>query len=497
MYRSIFTFFLAILLSQAFAQLSPAVAYGDQISEPLLRENLTILASDAMEGRYTGKRGQKMAAAFISAHFEELNLVPPVNGSYYQPFEMYAVAPGNSYVKAGDLTFTSYDGIAYPGGLESDQEISLPLVFIGKGQKEDLTGIDINGKAVLVLSGIDEVQPAVDAIREKGSTAIFLVSTDTANFRTARAKIQREGRRARLSFQKPEIGKGNDATFYINQTVAEKLMGTTMKKLSEAAADPKKNKLKKIKQGRVSYKTDMEVRTVKTENVLGYLEGTDKKDELIVITAHYDHHGKRPTGEGDVVMNGADDDGSGTVAVMELARIFTKAAFEGHRPRRSMLFMTVTAEEIGLWGSKYYTSNPVYPLANTIVNLNIDMIGRSDAQHKDSADYVYVIGADKLSKELHNLNEEQNRMHTKLRFDYIYNDETHPDRLYYRSDHWNFAQKNIPIIFYFDGIHEDYHKVTDEVDRINFPLLRKRTQIVFYTAWEIANREQTIRPDKK
>jgi hypothetical protein len=497
MYRLIVTPVLIILLGKAFSQVAPAVEYGDQISESLLRENLTILASDAMEGRFTGRRGQKMAAAFISAHFEELNLIPPVNGSYYQPFEMYSTISGNTYVKAGDVSFDNFNGIVYQGALESDQEVSLPLVFIGKGQKEDVAGIDLQGKAVLVLAGVNDAQPAMDAIREKGSTAIFVVSADTADFRAARARIQREARRARLSLHKPDIGKGNDATFYITQAVAEKLMGMTIKKLAEAANDQKKTKVKKIKAGRVTYKTDMELRTVKTENVLGYLEGTDKKDELIVITAHYDHHGKRTTGEADVVMNGADDDGSGTVAVMELARIFTKAASEGKRPRRSMLFMTVTAEEIGLWGSRYYTSNPVYPLESTIVNLNIDMIGRSDPQHKDSADYVYVIGADKLSKELHNLNVEQNRLHTNLRFDYIYNDESHPDRLYYRSDHWNFAQKNIPIIFYFDGIHEDYHKVTDEVDKINFPLLRKRTQCVFYTAWEIANREQTIRPDKK
>src|SRR5690606_5012300 len=155
----------------------------------------------------------------------------------------------------------------------------------------------------------------------------------------------------------------------------------------------------------------------------------------------------------------------GTVSVMQIAKAFVQAREDGHGPRRSILFMTVSGEEMGLLGSDYYTQNPVFPLSNTVVNLNIDMVGRRDPQHKDSAPYVYVIGSDKLSTELHNLSEEVNKNTTKLIFDYTYNDQNHPDRLYYRSDHWNFAKNNVPIIFYFDGIHEDYHRPSDEVDK--------------------------------
>jgi Zn-dependent M28 family amino/carboxypeptidase len=182
---------------------------------------------------------------------------------------------------------------------------------------------------------------------------------------------------------------------------------------------------------------------------------------------------------------------------MELAKIFAQAKKEGKGPRRSMLFMTVTGEEKGLLGSEYYSENPVFPLDKTVVDLNIDMVGRRDTQHKDSAPYVYVIGSDKLSTELHKLSESVNKTYTNLVFDYLYNDQNHPDRLYYRSDHWNFAKKNIPIIFYFDGIHEDYHQPSDQVEKIEFDLLTKRAQCVFYTAWEIANREQRIMPDAK
>ena len=250
-----------------------------------------------------------------------------------------------------------------------------------------------------------------------------------------------------------------------------------------------------MKTGSLKYRVSLNFSTLKSENVLGYLEGSDKKNELVIVTAHYDHIGLNSHGE-DKINNGADDDGSGTVTVLELAKVFAKAKQEGNGPRRSMLFMTVTGEEEGLFGSEYYAEHPVYPLASTVVDLNIDMIGRTDAEHLDSLDYVYVIGSDKLSTELHELSEKTNATYTNLNFDYTYNDVNHPTNLYKRSDHWNFARKGIPIIFYFDGIHEDYHLPSDEIEKINFDLLAKRAQCIFYTAWEIANRDKRIVVDK-
>jgi len=303
-------------------------------------------------------------------------------------------------------------------------------------------------------------------------------------------------RGGRMSLQKGGAPNADKGSFFINQPVAEKIFSTTYAKLKTAAEDPKHKAVGKVKPGKASYGVTVGTTTIKSENVLGYLEGTDKKDEVIVVTAHYDHIGVGGQGE-DKINNGADDDGSGTVSVLEIAKAFAKAKKEGHGPRRSILFMTVVAEEQGLHGSNYYTQNPVYPLANTVVDLNIDMIGRTDPEHKDKPDYVYVIGSDKLSKELHDINELQNKDHTQMALDYTYNDEHHPTNLYQRSDHWNFAKNNIPIIFYFDGIHEDYHKPSDEVSKINFDLLAKRAQLVFYTAWELANRPERIANDKK
>lgn len=230
-----------------------------------------------------------------------------------------------------------------------------------------------------------------------------------------------------------------------------------------------------------------------SENILAYIEGTEKPNEIVVISAHYDHIGMNEEGK---IFNGADDDGSGTVAVMEIAEAFQKAKKAGKSPKRSLLFLHVTGEEIGLLGSKYYVENPVYPLSNVVANLNIDMVGRSDKEN-EGKDYVYVIGSEMLSSELKKINEAANNSQTKLELNYKYDDPKDPMRLYYRSDHYNFAKNNIPVIFYFNGVHEDYHKPTDTPDKINYDLLQKRTRLVFSTAWELANREQRIIVDGK
>ena len=229
---------------------------------------------------------------------------------------------------------------------------------------------------------------------------------------------------------------------------------------------------------------------VRGENVLGYIEGTDLKNELIIITAHYDHLGKHDS----LIFNGADDDASGTAGALEIAEAFMLAKKEGNGPRRSILVMPVSGEEKGLLGSKYYTDNPVYPLKKTVANLNIDMIGRIGDFHTHP-NYVYLIGSDMLSTELHNISEEVNKKYTKLELDYTFNKEDDPNRYYYRSDHYNFAKNNIPVIFYFNGIHEDYHKPTDTIEKLDFEKIRKISKLIFLTAWELANRTERIKLD--
>ena len=247
-------------------------------------------------------------------------------------------------------------------------------------------------------------------------------------------------------------------------------------------------------QGTENYFQPMELnikgKMVKTENVAAIIEGNEFPNEYIVISSHLDHVGI----QNGMIHNGADDDGSGTVAMLEIAEAFQAAAATGQGPKRSIIFLHVTGEEKGLLGSSYYTKNPLYPLEDTMANLNVDMIGRLDPKRTDKdPNYIYLIGADKISQELHDISEATNKKYTQIKLDYTYNDDKDPNRFYYRSDHYNFAKNNIPVIFYFNGTHEHYHAPSDTPDKINYDMLAKRSKLIFYTAWELANRKNKIK----
>jgi len=232
--------------------------------------------------------------------------------------------------------------------------------------------------------------------------------------------------------------------------------------------------------------------TKATQNVIAYIKGREKPDEVLIISGHSDHEGFTSTG----IYNGADDNGSGTAAIMEIAQAFKIAEKNGISPKRSIVFLHLTAEEIGLIGSTYYTKHPVFGLNKTIANLNIDMIGRIDEKHKDNPNYIYIIGADRLSQELHFISEAANRNFTKLDLDYTYNAEDDKNRYYFRSDHYNFAQNGIPVVFYFNGEHKDYHKTSDTAEKLDYDLLEKRTKLIFTTAWYLANSKNRVKVDQ-
>lgn len=228
-----------------------------------------------------------------------------------------------------------------------------------------------------------------------------------------------------------------------------------------------------------------------SQNVLAYIEGTIYPDEVIIISAHLDHLGNLDG----TTYYGADDNASGTAAIMEIAKAFKIAKQDGFGPKRSLLFLHLTAEETGLYGSSYYVKHPLFALEKTVVNLNIDMIGRIDKiyEKKANQNYIYLIGTNRLSTALHYISEAANEQFTQLILDYKYNDANDPNQYYYRSDHYNFALQNIPVIFYFSGDHDDYHKPTDTPDKIIYPLLKNRTQLIFSTAWYIANAESRLK----
>ena len=501
MKKLLLTLLIASTFVRGYAQNQDAIKYAATIHKQDLYGHLSILASDALEGRETGKRGQKMAAAYIRAYFQELGLIAPVDTkggkSYFQEFDLENNQPGDTYFKIGKEKKSNGKNTLYWGRMNSDSEQTIKAVFVGEGDTATFTSMDVKGKAVVIQAKgeFDLLRQKRNYADEQGAAIVLMVNTDSQkDFDEFMDKWKGYFMRSSMNFAtKDPITSGG--LFFVSPENAAAVLNSSVDKINTALTDykaGKKKALKKIKPGKFTYKTARGKKTIRTENVLGFLEGTDKKEEVVVITSHYDHIGKI----GDKINNGADDDGSGTSSVLEIAEAFVKAKAAGKGPRRSILFMTVTGEEKGLLGSEYYSNHPVFPLENTVVDLNIDMIGRIDPEHEKNSNYVYLVGSDRLSTELHDLSEKANETFTQLDLDYTYNDESHPDRIYYRSDHWNFAKNNVPIIFYFNGTHADYHKPTDTIEKIEFELMAKRAQLVFHTAWVIANRDQRIVTDK-
>lgn len=465
-----------------------ASIYANTINKSDLRKHLTILASDEFEGRETAMPGQKKAAEYIANYFESISLKKGVHDtSFFQTFPVVVKDPSKVHINVDGKELTFLKDFFYMGSFADTNMIGMNLAYlnygvIGEGYS-DYENIDVKGKIVLIKEGTPEGvelkgdwnnwRKKIAVAEEQGAIGIITIKQDFKN-RVERIKYYVQNPKMELHNKGTKRKETIIPNFFISDSVAQAYF--------------KVNSTSKVQP--LSSKVDLILgidQILTSDNVLGFIQGTDKKEEVVVITAHYDHLGY-DAGE---VCNGADDDGSGTVAVLELAQAFIEAKKAGHGPRRSMLFMTVSGEEKGLLGSQYYTENPIYDLKKTVVDLNIDMIGRVDDQHQDN-NYVYLIGSDKISSDLHNISEKVNQDKIKLTLDYTYNDESDPNRFYYRSDHYNFAKNDIPVIFYFSGTHEDYHKPTDDVDKIDFDKIEKTTKLVFFTAWEIANRENNL-----
>ncbi|MGL5888275.1 MAG: M28 family peptidase [Bacteroidia bacterium] len=511
--------FSAFLFSalQSDTQKDPVrMKYAETVTAADLKRHLDILASDDYQGRETGKKGQKMAAEYIRGCFENMGIPKLSTGGYYQDVPLEELIPGNGTVTAGTATFSFDKDFYYTSGIDDQELNAQELVFAGYGISaknwNDYGKLSLRGKFVMILadepvdaSGKSHItgkteksdwtnqrRMKINAARERGAKALLIVVPD---FEKRKADMHHAIETTTLILKGEKV-EARMPVIYISPEMANAMAGNRKKTIQQVQSriNAKKKSASFVVKNEFSMTIKRERRQIVTENVLGFIEGSDLKNEFIVVTAHYDHIGM----EGDVVFNGADDDGSGTVAVIELAEAFMKAKKEGNGPRRSILFMTVSGEEKGLLGSQWYSENPVFPMRQTICNLNIDMIGRVDPDHeKDTAAYVYVIGSDKLSSQLRAVSEATNSTYCGINLDYRYDAPDDPNFFYYRSDHYNFARKNVPVIFYFNGTHADYHKETDEVSKINFSLMERRARLVFYTAWEIANRDGRIVVDKK
>ncbi|MCX2481231.1 M28 family peptidase [Pedobacter sp. MC2016-15] len=513
---------LALLLCLGCAaQNKTAEKFSTSINKDNAYKHLSVLASDEYEGRETGKKGAWMAADYIRDYFKSLSLKAPVNGSYFQPIDMVSYNLSgmalsiNGQTKEYAKDFVVSASTVALGGFNFDAK---DIVFAGYGLDQqgynDFAGVDVAGKVVLIFAYGDPTTkdtaaaPADRAARRKmmaaqqakiqylashKALAVIQIDPNLDNI-TEEMKMNYSGKgdvMLKNAANTAKLQSANTlASIRVSTATANELLkaaGTTVSALQQKITSSGKPASRNLKVA-VAGKAAKEEVKVRAENVLGFLEGSDPvlKDEILVITGHYDHIGLTTSGP-DKVNNGADDDGSGTTGVMLLADAFTKAKKAGKGPKRSILFMTVVGEEKGLLGSEWYSEHPVFPLDKTITDLNIDMIGRVDDAHQDNPEYIYIIGSDMLSSDLNAIGIKANDDNIKMNLDMRYNNRTDPNQFYYRSDHYNFAKHGIPVIFYFSGVHADYHQPGDEVSKINFDLLSKRAQLVYYTAWELAN----------
>ncbi|MEO8589000.1 MAG: M28 family peptidase [Flavobacteriales bacterium] len=490
---------------------SSALRYGQSISQVDLRAYLDTLANDAFEGRETAMPGQKKAASFLREKFIGFGIpsIPDaaqrglLNG-YEQPFPLEVLTPGSMSISLNEKPIRFMEDFFYFSEPLRGELAVGAIAFVGFAD----SGADWTeaGPVALVL------QPP-DTGAQKGKVPVgnfVLHLLDSLAAQSAQSGV-------RLLFYGSEHAQAMMELYggYITgprMTLTGTSEGTPEPRRAQVVVIDPKTADAILRHGRLTWKKAYkrakripvaihctvvarnvpDLRELQGENVLGYIEGGGKKEELIVVSAHYDHLG---TSQGQI-YNGADDDGSGTAAVLELAQAFALAKRDGQGPTRSILFLAFSGEEKGLLGSEWYGEHPVFPMKNTVACLNMDMIGRVDTTHFAHERYVYVIGSDRLSTELHRINERMNETYTHLDLDYTYNAADDPNRFYYRSDHYNFAQYGVPIIFFFNGDHEDYHQPTDDVWKIRFDLLEQRARLVFHVAWELANREERLVVDK-
>ncbi len=492
----------------------PAYANGLSITKEDLKKHLSIIASDEFQGRETGKPGNDLASAYIAGELKRMGIEPIMGDSYFQKVDFQWISWEDISIFVGENKYKHlWDFLSFP-----DQNINLgtletnEVVFLGYGiddpKYSDYKKKNLQGKVIMINEGEPEdafgnyfisgnktpsdwsisTQKKLELAYQKGVQAVLIISSDIQ-------KMLGENRKKLLG---PSVVMGDQQknkplvanSIYISTNIAKDLIGKNQEKIVKV----RKRIASKGKSKSIKLKTNLKLTqsigsfSLAGNNILGYIEGSDKKDEMIIVSAHYDHIGMK----GDDVFNGADDNGSGTTTVLELAEAFAKAKAIGQGPRRSMLFLWVTGEEKGLLGSEFYTNFPVFPLERTICDINIDMVGRVDKKYENNPNYIYVIGSDRISTDLHKVNEEMNQKYTQLTLDYTYNSEQDPNRFYYRSDHYNFAKKGIPSIFFFNGVHEDYHRTSDTVDKINFDKMENVARHIFHLAWKVANQENGL-----
>ena len=451
----------------------------NSITKEDLYNHLSIIASDYMQGRETGELGQKRAAKYIDSIFTSLHLsfAPGLNG-FQQEFQCLKSIPKgkiiineNEYLLGREFFYLNVDKPIH---------IQTQLVFQHSNALDTITRLPENTGIVIeetTPSPINVLFQKAESIAKTNPSVIVFALSNYGQF---------------ADFYGQYLGSDGMSLYKDNGFYSIPIIFIQNEKINVLLSSTKDKKwLKKPKkiaavlaQKNIDINLGEDNEIVTSSNLLGVIPGSDSilSKEILVVSAHYDHLGI----DNDVIYNGADDNGTGTSALLEIAEAFSLAKEKGVGPKRTVLILLVSGEEKGLLGSEFYTDNPAFPLENTIADLNVDMIGRTDEFH-ENPDYIYIIGSDMLSDDLHKTSEEAGKELDNLLLDYKYNTKEDPNHFYYRSDHYNFAKNGIPSIFYFSGVHDDYHQPTDTIEKINIDKMEKITKLIYLTACKLAN----------
>lgn len=524
-----------------------AAATSDSVGANLITQNqlrayLTFIADDALEGRNTPSRGLDIAAKYLASNLARLGLKPMGdNGTYFQKITLRRTdvdTAKTSVSLAGNTLRYGDDYLISPRGVNADATLtSAPLVYVGSGYVvpskniNAYAGINVRGKVLVVNDGLpngfsfqelrrlrrQEFETPASYARANGAVAVIrLPSAQAAEnwsaFRSGFRQFARDWRMARFDEETPggtAAGPAAVPEILAGPTMVEALFAGEKQTAAQVMAPPAASgpaafdlSAGKTLSGAIRAANA----EATTQNVVAVLQGSDPvlKNEYVAFGAHYDHVGMRENGApgADNIFNGADDDGSGTVAILSLAEAFART---NPRPRRSLLFVWHAGEEKGLWGSDYFTRFPTVPLKSIVTQLNIDMIGRSkrasdtDARNAELSGpaEIYAIGSKMMSSDLANVSERARKAAGLVTFNYRYDDPNDPNRFFFRSDHFNYARRGVPIIFYFDGVHEDYHRVGDEVSKIDFAKMERVARTVYRTGRTIANLPRRPVVDRK
>ncbi|MEX1063058.1 MAG: M28 family peptidase [Balneolaceae bacterium] len=507
--------------------------YSEYVTEDYLYEHLSVIAHDSLKGRETAMPGQKIAADYLAGFYSDLGLTPAGDdGTFYQSFDLIAEQKDSlvfrTYRTGTDTLLVNHsvassdtqaDYIQIFGG---SRALKGEIVFAGFGINDQqngvnhLEGADLEDKWVLVFEDIPHVvdgdtlvnpdinnnQRFSDIASRNNAKGLLVIGRETPDQFDSLTELNSrlisrprnfvlkymDSNATRRAYPKgylqisPELA--TEILEFDNFTELEKLRRELTDSLSEFSAYQLPFLL--------DYRPYNRNTEVESHNIAAFLEGSDPdlRDEVIILTAHYDHIGiSHPDQTGDFINNGADDNGSGTVALMSIANVLQKAAGDGLKPRRSILFLHVSAEESGLLGSRYYSDHPIFPLEDTVASYNADMIGRSTTEREESGDtdYIFIIGGDIISSELDSLVHVANRTSVNMELDYSYNDLNDPNQFYRRSDHWNLGRLEVPFVFFFTGTHEDYHRPGDSVNKVDFPKLVRTTRLIYASTLQVAN----------